>query len=76
MRYVCPGQDAGVLRVELHKCPECGEELEIFSNEVKVKCHKCGKTVFKEKLPTCIEWCASARECLGEEKWKQVKGLA
>jgi hypothetical protein len=30
--------------------------------------------VFREKLPSCIEWCASARQCLGEERWKQIMG--
>jgi len=25
-------------------------------------------------MPSCIEWCASARQCLGEERWKQLMG--
>jgi DNA-directed RNA polymerase subunit RPC12/RpoP len=70
----CPGQDFRKLRVELYKCPNCGAEVEIFSDENKVKCHNCGKNVFREKLPSCIEWCASARQCLGEERWKQLRG--
>jgi len=70
----CPGQDGRNLRVELYKCPNCGAEVEIFSDEVKVKCHNCGEMVYKEKLPSCIDWCASARQCLGEERWKQLRG--
>jgi len=70
----CPGQEFRNLRVELHKCPNCGAEVEIFSDEIKVKCPKCGKNVFREKVPSCIEWCAYARECLGEERWKQLFG--
>lgn len=70
----CPGQDDRWLRVELFKCSNCGEEVEIFSNETRVKCDKCGNWVEKEKLPSCIEWCASARQCLGEERWKKLKG--
>ncbi len=70
----CPGQDTRNLRVELYKCPSCGAEVEIFSDEVKVKCQKCGETIYKEKMPSCIEWCASARQCLGEERWKELKG--
>jgi len=62
------------LRVELYKCPNCGSEVEIFSDEIKVKCQKCGTRVYKEKIPSCIEWCASARQCLGEERWKQLRG--
>jgi NADH pyrophosphatase NudC (nudix superfamily) len=74
MESKCPGQDFRNLRVELHKCPNCGAEVEIFSDEVKVKCPKCAKYVFREKMPSCIEWCASARQCLGEERWRQLMG--
>jgi len=70
----CPGQDMRKLRVELYKCPNCGAEVEIFSDELKVKCHKCGQKVYKEKMPSCIDWCASARQCLGEERWKALTG--
>ncbi|MBA7642946.1 hypothetical protein ES703_50655 [subsurface metagenome] len=70
----CPGQDVRNLRVSVHKCPNCGTEIEIFSDEMRVKCHKCGKYVHREKVPSCIEWCSSARECLGEERWQQLKG--
>ncbi|MEE8373190.1 MAG: phosphohydrolase [Dehalococcoidia bacterium] len=70
----CPGQDFRWLRVELYKCPKCGAEEEIFSNETKVKCPGCGEWIHKENLPSCIDWCASARQCLGEERWKQVTG--
>jgi len=70
----CPGQDGRNLRVELYKCPSCGAEVEIFSDEIKVKCHNCGEMIYKEKIPSCIDWCASARQCLGEERWKQLMG--
>lgn len=74
MRYQCPGQDMRNLRVELHKCPNCGAEVEIFSDEVKVKCHQCGQMAYADQLPSCIEWCAAARECLAEARWTQLKG--
>jgi Fe-S-cluster-containing dehydrogenase component len=45
----------------------------MFSDELKVKCHKCGEMVYKEKIPSCIDWCASARQCLGEERWKELR---
>ena len=73
MRLRCPGQDSRFLRVELYKCPSCGAEEEIFSNETRVKCPGCGKWIYREKLPSCIDWCASARQCLGEERWKQLQ---
>ena len=69
----CPGVERSI-RIELYKCPKCGAEVEIFSNEVKVKCYQCGEMVYSERLPSCIDWCASARECLGEERWRQLKG--
>jgi NADH pyrophosphatase NudC (nudix superfamily) len=70
----CPGQDMRNLRVSLHKCPKCGAEVEIFSDELRVKCHQCGEKVYKEQVPTCIDWCASARQCLGEERWRELRG--
>ena len=69
----CPGQDSRKLRVSLHKCPNCSAEVEIFSDEMKVKCHKCGEVVYRDKLPSCIDWCASARQCLGEERCREFK---
>jgi len=74
MQSKCPGQDIRNLRVSVHRCPECDAEVEIFSDEMKVKCQKCGTMVFKEKVPSCIEWCSAARQCLGEERWKQMTG--
>jgi len=73
MTSKCPGQDGRNLRVSLHKCPDCGYEVEIFSDELKLKCPQCGQTVYREKTPSCIDWCASARQCLGEERWKELK---
>jgi NADH pyrophosphatase NudC (nudix superfamily) len=70
----CPGQDGRYLSVSLHRCPTCGSEVEMFSDETRVKCPTCGESVFKENTPSCIEWCAQARECLGEERWKAIKG--
>ena len=70
----CPGQDMRKLRVALYKCPNCHAEVELFSDELKVKCHQCGKYVYKESVPSCIDWCASARQCLGEKRWKELKG--
>ena len=74
MPMKCPGQDDRFLRVELYICSNCGAEVEIFSNETKVKCDECGEWVYREKLPSCIDWCAAARECLGEERWNKLKG--
>jgi hypothetical protein len=70
----CPGQDSRNLKVSLHKCPGCGAEVELFSDENKIRCQRCGTLVQREQVPSCLEWCASARQCLGEERWKKLKG--
>jgi ribosomal protein S27E len=75
MSIKCPGQDMRNLRVSLHKCPGCGAEVEIFSDEMRVKCRKCGEMVYKEKVPSCVDWCSAARQCLGEERWKALQSL-
>jgi len=72
MYMKCPGQDPRNLRAELHKCPKCDYEVEIFSDESSRKCPECGERVYREKTPSCIEWCASARQCLGEERWRKL----
>ncbi len=70
----CPGQDIANLRVKLYKCPNCGAEVELFSDEVSVRCQKCGEKVYSDMSTSCIDWCAQARECLGEERWRQLRG--
>ncbi len=74
MPSICPGQDKRNLRVELYRCPNCERGVEIFSDEIKIKCHNCGTMVYRDRLPSCIDWCASARQCLGEERWRELKG--
>jgi hypothetical protein len=70
----CPGQDDRNLKTEIITCPACGYKVEIFSDEIKVKCPKCKGLVCKERLPSCVDWCKAARQCIGEERWKQLKG--
>jgi DNA-directed RNA polymerase subunit RPC12/RpoP len=48
----CPGSDSRNLRVELHKCPKCGADVELFSDESHVRCQKCREIVYREKTPT------------------------
>ena len=74
MTFKCPGQDMRKLRVKLYKCPSCGAEVEIFSDEMRMKCQKCGEMVYREQAPSCIDWCASARQCLGDERWQELRG--
>jgi len=69
----CPGQDDRNIKSEILKCPECGHEVEMFSDEVNVRCPKCNNRVCRQRLPSCVNWCKAARQCIGEEKWKQLK---
>lgn len=70
----CPGQDDRNIKSETIKCPDCGYQAEIFSDEIKVKCSKCKGLICRERLPSCVDWCKVARECVGEKKWKELKG--
>lgn len=68
----CPGQDDRNIKVEIIACPDCGYKTEIFSDEIKVKCAKCKNLICRERLPACVDWCKMAKECIGEEKWRQL----
>lgn len=74
MIFKCPGQDNRDLKSEILKCAECNSEVEIFSDEVRVKCPKCSKLICSSRLPSCVDWCKQAKGCLGEERYKQMKG--
>lgn len=73
MMNKCPGQDDRNIKVEIIQCPDCGYQIEIFSDEIKVRCPKCKNLACRDRLPSCVDWCKSARECIGEEKWKKLK---
>jgi DNA-directed RNA polymerase subunit RPC12/RpoP len=73
----CPGQDGRSLQVSLYTCTNCGAEVEIFSDETRARCHACKQWVCTDEVPTCVEWCAKARECVGEERWaRSARGMA
>lgn len=74
MNLRCPGQDDKNIKAEILTCGSCGYKVEIFSDEVKLRCPKCKGLVCKERLPSCIDWCKFARQCIGEDKYKQLKG--
>lgn len=71
----CPGQDDRNLKVEMLICPDCGYKVEIFSDEVKVVCHKCKNLVCRQRLPLCVDWCKFTKDCIGEEKWLKLKQI-
>ncbi|HYC19731.1 MAG TPA: hypothetical protein VEF35_03815 [Candidatus Bathyarchaeia archaeon] len=68
----CPGTShLRTPTLTIKKCPRCGEDVEVFSSDVKVKCSKCGLTVFND-MNLCIHWCAYAKECVGPELYEQL----
>ena len=69
----CPGQDKRKVTPEPIICSSCGYEAEIFSDEIKLSCPKCRQVLCREVLPTCVDWCKSAKECIGEEAYGNYK---
>lgn len=70
----CPG--AANLRtptLAIRKCPQCGAEVELFSNDISVKCSECGFEVFNDII-SCVQWCKYAKECVGEETYHKIMG--
>ncbi|MDA8217560.1 MAG: hypothetical protein M0Z94_08100 [Dehalococcoidales bacterium] len=69
----CPGA-AGIRdpRPEYENCPYCGYEVEIWSDEVRVRCPQCHNLVVKGRQASCIDWCEHARECIGEEAYARL----
>jgi predicted RNA-binding Zn-ribbon protein involved in translation (DUF1610 family) len=66
----CPG--AKFLRQpkpEIFTCPSCGEEVEIWTDEIRGVCSNCGRTLFREGTMSCLEWCKFAEECVGAETY-------
>lgn len=61
---------------ECYDCSKCGTEVEIWTDELKARCPKCGTTVFREQVPSCVEWCQYAEQCVGTEAYKRLKGLS
>ena len=68
MIFNCPGaQRFRQPSPEMIKCPYCGEEVEIWTDEVTATCPKCGNTVSREAGQSCLDWCKFAKECVGEK---------
>ena len=53
-------------------CIHCGEEVEIWSFEAMTHCPKCGGVVVRIQGNSCLDWCAAAKECVGEETYLRI----
>ena len=78
MESKCPGQDSRGISAELVRCPGCGYQIEMFSDEIRRKCPGCRKVAYREHMPSCIDWCQYAEKCVGEQffnKYRRDKSL-
>ncbi|OGJ86536.1 MAG: hypothetical protein A2268_15790 [Candidatus Raymondbacteria bacterium RifOxyA12_full_50_37] len=68
----CPGSaNIRTPTLKVKQCPECGTEVELFSNEIKTKCAKCGFEIYND-IESCIKWCRYARECVGDALYEEL----
>lgn len=68
----CPGSDGRFITANDVRCPGCGTMVELFSDEMRRKCPKCGERVTRDAVPICAAWCASARSCLGAARYDEL----
>lgn len=71
MVFNCPGsQQFKQPKPENIKCPSCGRDVEIWSDEVRVVCPFCKAAVTRQTgAQSCLDWCEHARECVGEKRY-------
>jgi hypothetical protein len=71
----CPGaRTIREARPEYIDCPHCGQEMEIWSDEPLARCPHCRQVATQERGASCIDWCAMAAQCVGEETYRRLKG--
>jgi len=72
----CPGQDQRFWKPEdifEVKCLNCGQPIEFFRDEPKLKCRKCGQIILNPKINlSCTEWCKHAGRCQQDRDDKMI----
>ena len=72
----CPGSMAFAQpKIEIVRCPHCGDDAEVWTDEAQGKCRKCGGSVCRTTTQSCIDWCKYARDCLGDEGLKKYQEM-
>ena len=56
-------------------CPRCGNVIELFSIDTQVACDCCGFVAYNDTL-SCVQWCAYAKKCVGEEMYEKMMEIA
>ncbi|MDP6439725.1 MAG: HD domain-containing protein [Candidatus Brocadiia bacterium] len=68
MEIKCPGQDDRFWDADAIAeldCPDCGQSMEFWPDEVLRKCRGCGRRLSNPKFNMgCLEWCRYATQCL------------
>lgn len=69
----CPGsRTIREPKPEYMTCSNCGQEVEIWTDELKATCRNCGTKVYRAQQASCIEWCPHAKECVGPEVYERL----
>jgi hypothetical protein len=51
--------------------------MEFFKDDSQRRCPDCGRVVFNPRTDfACAQWCPSAKDCLGPEKYSALMDLA
>ncbi len=65
----CPGQDSRYWDSDVAfdaPCPNCGEIVEFWKDQPRLRCSHCGQKVLNPQLDTgCAKWCKFAVDCFG-----------
>ncbi|MFO7952410.1 MAG: hypothetical protein R6U91_06355 [Bacillota bacterium] len=65
----CPGQDMRYWTADdVHEenCPNCGELIEFFKTDIRLRCRNCKTRVANPRFDMgCAQWCSHAEMCLG-----------
>lgn len=69
----CPGIGNIITpTISIRHCPECGEEVEVISTDMKTECPKCQFVIYGNSA-SCVQWCQHARKCVGDELYERLK---
>jgi len=63
LERTCPGlNDFLRPKPEYIKCPKCGSDVEMWTDETKAECSRCGLKVSRS-MQSCLDWCEYADKC-------------
>ena len=68
----CPGADKfRQPQPTVTSCLFCGEEVEIWTDELQSRCPNCKSIVERQIEPNCLDWCRYAKESVGEQVYNK-----